>query len=83
MIRNSRCRHLASTISAAGNVVWYEDLRANLNSLQELIYFFIRHLLPQLREYVSKFTSSDEAITLFVKYLETTDKFLCRRVDQH
>lgn len=52
------------------------DLRANLDTFQELVDFLIGHLLAQLREDVSEFTGTNETVTLLVEYLETTDELL-------
>ena len=53
--------------------------RANLNTLQQFIYLFVRHLLPELGEDVSKFSSTDEPVAFFIEYLETPDELLCCR----
>ena len=53
------------------------DLRSNLGALQELVYLLVRHLLSQLGEHVTQFTRTNEAVSLLVKYLETSNELLC------
>ena len=50
--------------------------RSDLDTLQQLVYLLIRHLLSQLREHVSELSSADEAVALFIEHLESTDEFL-------
>lgn len=53
-----------------------KHVRANLDTLQELINLLVRHLLAQLCQNVSQLSSTDESIVLLVEHLETADEFL-------
>ena len=53
------------------------DLRSNLGALQELVYLLVRHLLSQLGEHVTQFTRTNEAVSLLVEYLKTSNELLC------
>ena len=46
-------------------------------TLQQLINLFIRHFLSQLSKNISQFSSSDEPVSNFIKYLESFNEFIC------
>jgi hypothetical protein len=50
--------------------------RADLYALEQLVDFFVCHLLPELREYVSQFACTDETVSFLVEHLKTTDELL-------
>ncbi len=54
-----------------------EDSRSDLNTLEQLVNLFVRHLLTELCEDVAKLSGTNEAISFLVEYLEATDEFLC------
>lgn len=53
-----------------------EDVRSDLNALEQLINLLVCHLLTELREDISQLSSTDVAVSLFIKNLETADKLL-------
>lgn len=53
------------------------DSRADLHALEQFIDFLVRHLLPQLREHVSKLACTYEPVALLIEHLEAADEFLC------
>jgi hypothetical protein len=52
--------------------------RADLNTLQQLIDLFVRHLLPELCKHISQLSGTNESVAFFIEYLETADEFLYR-----
>ena len=52
------------------------NIRSDLRALQKLVHLLVRHLLTELREHVPQLAGTDEAVTLLVEYLETTDELL-------
>lgn len=64
-----------------------EDVRSDLNALEQLINLLVRHLLAELGEDISQLSSTDITVSFLVENLETTDKLLYnerkkRRADQ-
>lgn len=53
-----------------------EDVRSDLNALEQLVNLLVRHLLAELGEDISQLSSTDIAVSFFIKDLETTDKLL-------
>ena len=53
-----------------------EDVRSDLNALEQLVNLLVRHLLTELGEDISQLSSADVTISFLIKHLETTDKLL-------
>ena len=53
-----------------------EDVRSDLNTLEQLINLLVRHLLTELGENISQLSSADIAVPFLIEDLETTDKLL-------
>lgn len=56
----------------------YEDSRADLDTLQQLIHFLVRHLLSTLGENVSQLSSTNKPVSFLIEDLEPSDELLCR-----
>jgi len=56
-----------------------ENVRSDLNALEQLIDLLVRHLLAELGENVSQLPSTDVTVSFLVEYLKTTDEFLYNR----
>lgn len=54
-----------------------KDVRSNLNSLEQLIDLLVRHLLTELGEDISQFSSTNVTVSFLVEDLESPDKLLC------
>ena len=59
------------------------NVRAYLHALEQLVDFFIRHLLAQLREDVTQLSGTDEPVAFLIKHLKPADKLLCSRISPH
>jgi len=53
-----------------------EDVRSDLDALEQLINLLIRHLLAKLGEDVSQLSSTNVTVSFLIEDLETTDKLL-------
>ena len=53
-----------------------EDVRSDLNALEQLINLLVRHLLAELGEDISQLSGTDITVPFLVENLETTDKLL-------
>ena len=53
-----------------------EDVRPNLNALEQLINLLVRHLLAELGEHVSQLPGTNVAVSFLIKDLKTADKLL-------
>ena len=53
-----------------------EDLRPNLNALEQLVNLLVRHLFAKLGKNISQLSSTDVTVPFLIKYLESADKFL-------
>lgn len=53
-----------------------EDIRSDLNTLEQFVNLFVRHLLTELCEDISQLSSTNVTIPFLIKHLETTDKLL-------
>jgi hypothetical protein len=56
-----------------------EDVRSDLNALEQLVNLLVRHLLTELGEDISQLSSANVAISFLIKDLEPTDELLCDR----
>ena len=56
-----------------------EDVRSNLNTLEQLVNLLVRHFLTELGEDVSQLSSANVTISFLIKDLEPTDELLCDR----
>ena len=53
-----------------------EDVRSDLNALEQLVNLLVRHLFTELSEDISQLSSANVTVSFLIKDLETTDKFL-------
>lgn len=54
-----------------------EDVRSDLNALEQLVNLLVRHLLTELGEDISQFSSTNVTVSFLVEDLESPDKLLC------
>ena len=60
-------------VNKSGDV---EDVRPDLNALEQLVNLFVRHLLTELGEHVSQLPSTNVTVSFLIKDLKTADKLL-------
>ena len=53
-----------------------EDIRSDLNALEQLINLLVRHLLTELSENISQLSSTDITVSFLIEDLEPADKLL-------